>query len=172
MEEKARKILVVGTSDSRSLNQKGQARGAVSNQSIYEDVSKSLIDDLPEVLQADPFAKKVTQRLAIRESNSDLHIDLRDLTQRGELLYEGSVLYILELEALWMEIWKKHHDDLFASHIATNKMYNTPRNKYFWPHMYKQLGAYYTCCFICQGARVICGKQPGKLQPYPIPTNE
>ncbi len=65
-EERARQILVVGTSDSRSLNQRRQARGAVSKESLYEDVSKSLIDALPEFLRADHLAKKVTKRLAIR----------------------------------------------------------------------------------------------------------
>ncbi len=79
-EERARQILVVDTSDSRSLNQKRQARGAVSKESLYEDVSKFLIDVLPEFLRADPLAKNVTQRLATRESNSDLNIDLRDRT--------------------------------------------------------------------------------------------
>ncbi len=87
-EEKVRQILVVGTSDSRSSNQKRQTRGVVLNESIYENVSKSLIDALPEFLRADPFAKKITQRLATRESNSDLNIDLRDWTKRGELLYK------------------------------------------------------------------------------------
>ncbi len=29
---------------------------------------------------------------------------------------------------------------------------------------------YCTSCSICQGAKVICGKQPGKLQPLLIPT--
>ncbi len=92
MEERAREILVVGTSDSRSLNQKRQAGGAVSKESLYEDVSKWLIDALPEFLRADTLAKNVTQRMATRESNSDLDIDFRDWTQRGELLYKGSVL--------------------------------------------------------------------------------
>ncbi len=91
-EGKVRRILVVGTFDSQSLNQKKQARLAVSNESIYEDISKSLIDALPEFWRADPLTKKVTQRLATKESNSDLNIDLRNWTQRGELLYKGSVL--------------------------------------------------------------------------------
>ena len=99
-EEKVSQILVVGTSDSRSLNQKRQARGAVSNKSKYEDISKSLNNVLPEFLRADPFAKKITLRLAIKESNSDSNIDLRDWTRRGELLYNGSVLYIPKVEAL------------------------------------------------------------------------
>ncbi len=67
-EEKARQILVGSTSDSRSSNQRRQARGAVSNESLYEDVSKFLIDVLPEFLRADPLTKKITQRLAIKES--------------------------------------------------------------------------------------------------------
>ncbi len=77
-EERARQILVVATSDSRSSNQRRQARGAVSKESLYDDVSKLLIDALHEFLRADPLAKKVTQRMATRESNSYLNIDLRD----------------------------------------------------------------------------------------------
>ena len=169
-EERARQILVVGTSDSRSLNQRSQACGAVSKERLYEDVSKSLIDALPEFLRADPLAKKVTQRMATRESNSDLNIDLRDWTQRGELLYKGSVLYIPEVEALRMEILKKHHDDPLAGHLATKKTYNTLRHKYFWPNIYKQVDAYCTSCLICHGARAICGKQPGQLQHLFMPT--
>ena len=44
-------------------------------------LSKSLIDALPKILRADPIAKKVTQRLATKESNLDLNIDLRDWMQ-------------------------------------------------------------------------------------------
>ena len=77
-EENARKIFVVGTSDSRFSSQKRQVFGTVSNKSIHKGVCKSLIDILAELLQADPLGKKVTQRLATRESNFDLNIDLRD----------------------------------------------------------------------------------------------
>ena len=123
-EERARQILVVGTSDSRSLNQKRQARGAVSNESIYEDVSKFSIDVLSEFLRADPLAKKVTKRLATRESNLDLNINLCDWTKRGELFYKGSVFYIPGVGAIQMKILKNHHDDPLAGHLATKKMCN------------------------------------------------
>ncbi len=59
-EKKARQILVFGTSYSRSSNQRRQTHGVVLYESIYYDVSKSLIDDLPEFLRAGPFAMKVT----------------------------------------------------------------------------------------------------------------
>ncbi len=107
------------------------------------------IDVLREFLRADPLAMKVTQRLATKESNSALNIDFRDWTQRGELLYKRYVLYIPEVEALRMEILKKHHDDPFADQLATKKTYNTLCHKYFWPNMYKQVDAYCTSCLIC-----------------------
>ncbi len=47
-EERVRQILVVGTSDSQSSNQKRQAGGVVSNKIIYEDVFKSMIETLLE----------------------------------------------------------------------------------------------------------------------------
>ena len=168
-EDRSRQILVIGTSDSRSSNQRRQARGAVLKESLYEGVSKSLIDALPEFLRADPLAKKVTQRMATRESNSDLNIDLRDWTQRGKLLYKGSVLYIPEVEALRMKILKKHHDDPLAGHLATKKTYNTLPHKYFSPNIYKQVDAYCISCLIYQGAWLIFEKQPGELRPVPIP---
>ena len=121
-------------------------------------------------MRADPLAKKVTQRLATRELNSNFDIDLCDWTQRGKLLYKGSVLLIPEFKALQIEILKKHHDDHVAGHLATKKTYSTLCHKYIWPNMYKQVDAYCTSCLIYQGARVICGKQPGQLQPLPIPT--
>ncbi len=120
-EERARQILVAGTSDSQSLNQRRKAGGAVSKESLFEDISKSLIDDLPEFLRADLLAKKITHRLTTRELNSALNIDLRDWTQQRELLYKISVLYIPEAEAFRIEILKKHHDDPLAGHLATKK---------------------------------------------------
>ncbi len=66
-EEKARQFLGISTSNSRSSNRRRQARGAGSNESIYEDVSQSVIEALPEFLRVDPLAKKVTQRLVTRE---------------------------------------------------------------------------------------------------------
>ena len=129
-----------------------------------------MIDVLPEFLRAKPLMKKVTLRLATRESNSDLNIDLCDWKQRGELFYKGSILYITEVEAIRIKVLKKHHDELFAGHLPTKKTYNTLRHKYFWPNIYKQVDAYCTPCLICQGARVIFGKKPGELQSLLIPT--
>ncbi len=69
-----------------------------------------------------------------------------------------------------MKILKKHHDNPFASHLATKKTYNTLRDRYFWPSIYKQVDVYSTYCLIFQGDRVICVKLRGNLQPLPIST--
>ena len=61
-EKKTGQILVIGTYDWRSLNERRQARGDVSNKSIYVDVSNSLIDNLTQFLRAGPLAKKVTRQ--------------------------------------------------------------------------------------------------------------
>ncbi len=105
-EEKVGQILVVGTSDSRSLNQKRQASGAVSNESKYEDISKSLNKVLSEFLQADLFAKKITLRLATKESNSDLNIDLCDWTKRAELLYKNLYCTYPRLRLFGEKSWR------------------------------------------------------------------
>ncbi len=168
-EDRSRQILLIGTSDSRSSNQRRQALGDVSNKSIYENVSNFLIYAFPEFLRADLLAKKVIQRLATRKSKSDLNINLCNWTKRGELLYKGSVLYIPEVEALQIEILKKHHDDPLAGHLATKKTYNTLPHKYFSPNIYKQVDAYCTSCLIYQRAWLIFEKQPGELRPVPIP---
>ena len=68
-----------------------------------------------------------------------------------------------------MEILRKHYDNPFAGLLATKKTYHTLRHKYFWSNMYKEVDGYCTSCLICQRARIIYRKQPGKLQPLPIP---
>ncbi len=69
-----------------------------------------------------------------------------------------------------MEILKKHHDDPFAGHLTTKTTYNTFRPKYFWPNIYKPVDEYCISCFICQGAKMICGKHQAQLQPLFILT--
>lgn len=60
MEEKAKRIRVVYTSNSHSLNQKKQACKTILNKSIYKDVCKALIDISLKFLQFDFLAKKLT----------------------------------------------------------------------------------------------------------------
>ena len=89
--------------------------------------------------------------------------------QRGDLLYFDSVLYIPHTESLRLSIIKKHHDEPLAGHLATDKTFALICAKYYWPDMRKQIQEYCNSCLVCQGARVIRGKQPGLLQPIPIP---
>lgn len=78
IEEKARQILFVDVFDSHFLNKKKQARGAVLNKTIYKNVFKFLTNILPEFLQSNHLANKVTQQLATNKFNLDLNIDFYD----------------------------------------------------------------------------------------------
>ncbi len=73
VEEKIRQILIVGISDSRSMSQNKYAPVVVSNKIKHKYVSRLFINALPEFLQVNPFAKKLTQQLTIKESISDLN---------------------------------------------------------------------------------------------------
>ncbi len=60
--EKTRQVLIVSKSDLWSLSQKKHVRGSVSNQNIYENVSRSLFDVLPELLQTPLLMNRVQFR--------------------------------------------------------------------------------------------------------------
>lgn len=61
IEKKTREILVFDTFDSRFLKQKKSVYKAFLNKNTYKNVFKSLINVLLKFLQADFFAKKITQ---------------------------------------------------------------------------------------------------------------
>ncbi|SLM35179.1 hypothetical protein LPUS_04274 [Lasallia pustulata] len=164
-----RELLVAGTTSPRQRSQRKQASEAVSHEGHYEEVGTSLIDSLPEFLQIDPLAKHMLEQITACEANPGMS-DAHPLwSRRDNLLYFDSVLYIPYTEPLRLGIIKKHHDEPLAGHLAIGKTFALIRTKYYWPDMRKQIQEYCNSCLVCQGARVICGKQPGLLQPMPIP---
>ena len=165
-------LLVAGTTSPWQQSQRKQASEAVSQEGPYDKVGASLIDTLPEFLQIDPLAKHMLEEITVCEANpgmSGMSGTHPLWLQRGDLLYFDSVLYIPHTESLRLSIIKKHHDEPLAGHLATEKTFALIRAKYYWPDMRKQIQEYCNSCFVCQGARVIHGKQPGLLQPIPIP---
>ena len=162
-------LLVAGTTSPRQRSQRKQASEAVSHEGPYEEVGTSLIDSLPEFLRIDPLAKHMLEQITAHKANPGMS-DAHPLwSQRDDLLYFDWVLYIPYTESLRLGIIKKHHDEPLAGHLATEKTFALIRAKYYWPDMQKQIQEYCNSCLVCQGARVICRKQPGLLQPIPIP---
>ncbi len=81
----------------------------------------SLLDVLPEILQANSLAKKKTLQLAIKDFDSDLDNGFCNRTKHGKLFYNGTVLCILEIQALWMKFLKKHYDVPLTGSLAVKK---------------------------------------------------
>ncbi|SLM35611.1 Ribonuclease H-like domain [Lasallia pustulata] len=162
-------LLVVGTTSPRQQSQRKQASEAVSHEGPYEEVGTSLIDSLPEFLRIDPLAKHMLEQITAHEANPGMS-DAHPLwSQRNNLLYFDSVLYIPYTESLRLGIIKKHYDEPLAGHLTAEKTFALIRAKYYWPDMQKQIQEYCNSCLVCQGARVTRRKQPGLLQPIPIP---
>ncbi|SLM36152.1 Ribonuclease H-like domain [Lasallia pustulata] len=162
-------LLVAGTTSPRQQSQRKQASEAVSHEGPYEEVSTSLIDSLPEFLWIDPLAKHMLEQITAREANPGMS-DAHPLwSHRDDLLYFDSVLYIPYTESLRLGIIKKHHDEPLTGHLATEKTFALICAKYYWPDIRKQIQEYCNSYLVCQGAWVICGKQPGLLQLIPIP---
>ncbi|SLM33286.1 Ribonuclease H-like domain [Lasallia pustulata] len=162
-------LLVAGTTRPWQQSQRKQASQAVSHERPYEEVRTSLIDSLPEFLRIDPLVKYMLEQITARKVNpgmSDAHLLW---SRRDNLLYFDSVLYIPYTESLRLGTIKKHHDELLAGHLATEKTFALIHAKYYWPDMRKQIQEYCNSYLVCQGARVIRGKQSGLLQPIPIP---
>jgi hypothetical protein len=70
-----------------------------------------------------------------------------------------------------MEILAKLYDDPMAGHFAEERTYKLVSRRFFWPGMRELVADYCKACGVCQGSRVIRGKQQGLLQPLPIPSN-
>ncbi|SLM35631.1 gag polymerase env protein [Lasallia pustulata] len=135
-------LLVAGTTSPRQQSQRKQASEAVSHEGPYEEVGTSLIDSLPEFLLIDPLAKHMLEQITAREANPGMS-DAHPLwSQRDDLLYFDSVLYIPYTESLRLGIIKKHHDEPLAGHLATEKTFTLIRAKYYWPDMRKQIQEY------------------------------
>jgi hypothetical protein len=70
-----------------------------------------------------------------------------------------------------MEILAKLYNNPMAGHFIEEQTYKLVSQRFFWPGMQEFVADYYKACGVCQGSRVIHGKQQGLLQPLPIPSN-
>ena len=63
------------------------------------------------------------------------------------------------------QFWKLYHD--WNGHIGSDKTYDTIRQKYYWPNLYKELYEYIGECVTCQSRKMQKIKTP--LQDTDIP---
>lgn len=108
--------------------------------------------------------KHMLKQITAYKINSEL-LDFHPLwSQKDDLLYFDSMLYIPYVESLQLEIIKKHHDEPLAGHLTTEKIYVLIHTKYYWLNMWKQIQKYCNFCLICQRVQIICKRQLKLLQ--------
>ncbi|MCO5548234.1 hypothetical protein L7F22_001691 [Adiantum nelumboides] len=88
------------------------------------------------------------------------------VVQDGYLLY-GSRLCVTE--SLREKVMYESHAPPYAGHRRIQATMNAIETYFFWPKMKKDIQEYVSQCIICQKVKYDRGKQPGLLQPLPIP---
>ena len=71
------------------------------------------------------------EQITACEANSGLSGSHSFWSQKDDLLYFNSVLYIPNVKSLQLEIIKKHHNESLADHLTTEKTYALIHTKYY-----------------------------------------
>ena len=85
------------------------------------------------------------------------------------------VLYHQELpfvsEAIWIEIISRNYDNPLAGHFSINKTKDLIDQKYYWPSLRKDIGAYVKSFDVYLGSKAVRYKSYSNLQSLPVPTH-
>ena len=88
------------------------------------------------------------------------------------MLKYGFLLYELRLcvtQALREEVMNESHAPPYTGHRGIQATTSAIETYFYWPSMKKDIHAYVSQCLTCQKVKYDRGKQPGLLQPLPIP---
>ena len=169
-------ILTLGTRAVQGTEDEAlQARGASCLEGPHKrDPSARLKDWLPELLEQDVLAHEIKDGLSNPGSfilrKGFAKSELQHWSLREGLLYRRGRLYIPDHHGLKLELLAKFHDDPLAGHFATSKTRELVERKFYWIGLADFVNSYCQACGVCQGARVIRGKQQGLLEPLPVPS--
>lgn len=93
-------------------------------------------------------------------------------TQDPYMLKDGFLLYESRLcvtQALRKKVMNESHAPPYAGHRGIQATTSAIETYFYWPSMKKDIQAYVLQCLTCQKVKYDRGKQPGLLQPLPIP---
>ena len=94
-------------------------------------------------------------------------------TQDPYMLKDGFLLYNSKLcvtQGLRKKVMQESHAPPYAGHRGIQATTNAIEMYFYWPSMKKDIQAYVSQCLTCQKVKYDRGKQPGLLQPLPIPS--
>ena len=96
---------------------------------------------------------------------------LKRVYEKNALFFKigTSRLFIPNDTALKRKILYEHHDAVLAGHTGINKLLKTLTEKFWWPHMPKDVTDYVSSCLTCQAVNARNRKREGHLMPLQPP---
>lgn len=156
------------------------ALSRIVNNMSFTVLENSLLQEIKEAQQQDPYAQKVKARLESRMNNDE---DLASSTsslhrisspyanfsvENGWLKRKGK-LYVPCARELRAKVLQENHDSPCAGHPGQDKTGQLVRRTFWWPHLYRDVHKYVQQCFQCQVIKAERIKPPGLLHPLQIP---
>ena len=87
----------------------------------------------------------------------------------GLLYAKGGRLFVPASGSLRNELIRETHDPEWAGHPGVERMMALLSREYYWPKMEEDIELFVRTCLACQLDKTERRKQPGLLQPLPIP---
>lgn len=116
------------------------------------------------ILEANRNAKSLDALRAQARSSDEKDFALRDKL----LLYKGRVV-VPDVDHLRLALIREAHDNVFTAHPKVAKTCNIVSNQYYWKGLTTTVSRYVANCRVCRRANTAHDKQPGLLQPLPVP---
>ncbi|MCO5608661.1 hypothetical protein L7F22_062875 [Adiantum nelumboides] len=145
------------------LGKHNQVTDALSRRPRCNAVSVASHNDLTSMVHeyaTDPNFCDVMSTIALGKRQEPY------VVQDGYSLY-GSRLCVTK--SLREKVMYESHAPPYAGHRGIQATMNAIETYFFWPTMKKDIQEYVSQCIICQKVKYDRGKQPGLLQPLPIP---
>lgn len=111
----------------------------------------------------DPTAQELLQKLSLHPEGLD-HFTLVD----GVIRFKGKVWLGHHQEAK-QAVLSSLHDSGIGGHSGIHATYKRIKSLFEWPGMKKDVTSFVQTCAVCQQAKAEHCKNPGLLQPLPVP---
>ncbi|WVZ52410.1 hypothetical protein U9M48_003467 [Paspalum notatum var. saurae] len=90
------------------------------------------------------------------------------LDDQGVLWFKNRLVVPKDME-LRKKILDEAHTSMFTVHPGSNKMYQDPKQKFWWTRMKREVAKYVSECDVCQRLKADHLKPAGMLQPLALP---
>ncbi|CAC5422638.1 unnamed protein product [Mytilus coruscus] len=152
---------------------------------LIDDLLASVVEDIPEKkkFQFEEFDMSIEQvkDKTLRELKEQLVSDkVPEAVQNKYIIIDDILYYISNVDNdpiirlyipshIKQAVVEQYHDK--NGHMGIDKTFDSIRQKYFWPNMFKELYNYVTTCVPCQSRnlqKVRAPIQETKIPPYPF----